>query len=419
MGLQRPVLNFDMQSFSRRTLWAEPKVEQLLSAPFVAEFVFRSPQIIDPTQKELVDFALVHRERSILVSQKAQEDPEKRSVEKNRLWVLKNTKAALSQLRGAIHSPKGRPIWCEHGRRGRVEFPNGIPSPIHGIVVVESLASVDLYPEAAKLPLEISGVPITYFSLSDFVNVSLQLRAIPELMEYLLARRALPDASLYRIGDELKLFRLYLLNGGNFNGCLGHQDAERAAGTHNDRLREILRRTSEYHYHSSFLEYVADCLATRDPSYRDGLSERMLEAFDPIEKREKYLLLQEVIAEMRLRERAEIGSGLLGAIEKLGEQETGFTFRTARIDSWPDWVFVLAASKNWERPALIENMELLVRGAMAFYGKTKCLFILDRDGVSFEVGRARPDVQLSPDDRLIGEKFFADLRTTSSEINGF
>lgn len=214
VGLSQ-VLNSSMQSFTKRTLWAEPQVEQLLSAPFIAEFIFRSPQIIDPTQKELVDFAFVHKERSILVSQKAQEEPGKRTAEKNRLWVLKNAKAGLSQLRGAIHSPKDKPTWCEHGRRGRVEFPRGIPSPIHGIVVVESLRAVDLQAGAAKLPLEISGVPVTYFSLSDFLNVALQLRTIPELLEYLSARRALPEASLYRIGDELKLFELYLLNDGN------------------------------------------------------------------------------------------------------------------------------------------------------------------------------------------------------------
>lgn len=202
-------------------------------------------------------------------------------------------------------------------------------------------------------------------------------------------------------------------------GCLGHQDAERAAGTHDNRLQEILSRISEYHYFSSLLEYVADCLCTRNPNYRDGLSERMLGAFDPSEKRGNYLLLQAVIPDMRLRERAEIGSGLLGAIQKLADQQTGFTFRTARVDSRPDWVFLLAASKNWKRPDLIEKMELLVRGAMAFYGKTKCFFILDRDGVSFEVGQTRPDVELTADDRLAGERFFAHLRVSSAEISGF
>jgi len=408
-----------MQVPSTRTLWAEPEVEQLLSAPFIAEFIFRSAQISDPTQKEVVDFALVHKQRSILISQKTQEEPEKRTAEKNRLWVLKNAKGALSQLRGAIHSRKDRTIWCDHPRRGRVEFVGGLPPAIHGIVVVESLSAVDLQPEATELPLEISGVPITYFSLSDFVNVALKLRTIPELLEYLGARRTLPEASLYRIGDELTLFELYLLNGGNLSGCLGHQDARRAGVTHREQLQETLARTAKYHYYSGLLEYVADCLATRNPNYAAGLPQKMLDAFDPSDNRQKYLLLQEVIANMRLRERAELGSGLHSATEKLSRQPTGFTFRSARIDSWPEWVFILAASKNWERAALIENIELLVRGAMAFYGKTKCLFVLDRDGASFEVGLTRPDAQPSPEDRRIGETFFANLRVASTDISVF
>jgi hypothetical protein len=413
------MLNSNMEVPSKRTLWAEPKVEQLLSVPFISEFIFRSPQIIDPTQKESVDFAFVHKQRSILVSQKAQEEPEKRTVEKNRLWVLKNAKNALSQLRGAIHSPKDKTIWCDHPRRGRVEFAGGLPQALHGIVVIESLHAVDLRAEADKLPLVVSGVPITYLSLGDFVNVALELRTIPELLEYLNARRTLPKASLYRIGDELRLFELYLLNGGTLNGCLGHRDAERAVETHSDRLQETLARASEYHYYSGLLEHVAECLATRNPRYAEGLPQRILGAFDPSDNRQNYMVLQEVIANMRLRERAELGSGLHGTIDKLADQPKGFIFCTARIDSWPEWVFVLAASKNWERPTLIEKMELLVRGAMAFYGKTECLFILDRDGGGFEVGKAGQDVELGPQDQRIGEHFFGKLRVASTEISGF
>lgn len=51
--------------------------------------------------------------------------------------------------------------------------------------------------------------------------------------------------------------------------------------------------------------------------------------------------------------------------------------------------------------------------------KQKGLFIVDRDGVSFEVGQSRPDVQLGPKDRQIGETFFASLRTASTEISRF
>jgi hypothetical protein len=38
-----------------RTDWAELQVEELLSAPLVSEFVFRSPKHNDPTEKEVID----------------------------------------------------------------------------------------------------------------------------------------------------------------------------------------------------------------------------------------------------------------------------------------------------------------------------------------------------------------------------
>jgi hypothetical protein len=45
-----------------RTSFAERQVEELLSIPLVAEFVFRSPQKIDGTQREVADFLLLYQE---------------------------------------------------------------------------------------------------------------------------------------------------------------------------------------------------------------------------------------------------------------------------------------------------------------------------------------------------------------------
>jgi hypothetical protein len=71
-----------------RTQWAERQVEALLSVPFISEFVFRSPQMIDASQKEVADLLILHKGKGLLISQKAQEDPEGRSDGKNELWVL-------------------------------------------------------------------------------------------------------------------------------------------------------------------------------------------------------------------------------------------------------------------------------------------------------------------------------------------
>jgi hypothetical protein len=51
------------------------QVEKVLAAPFISEFVFRSPQMLDGTQKEIADLLIVHKDNGLLVSQKAQDDP--------------------------------------------------------------------------------------------------------------------------------------------------------------------------------------------------------------------------------------------------------------------------------------------------------------------------------------------------------
>ena len=55
------------------------------------------------------------------------------------------------------------------------------------------------------------------------------------------------------------------------------------------------------------MEHVADCLATRNPKYAEGVSPAILAGYDPPASRSNYLLMQYVFANLRLRERAELG----------------------------------------------------------------------------------------------------------------
>src|ERR1700691_1980090 len=136
-----------------RTSWAEQQVEELLSIPLISESVFRSPKHNDPSEKEVIDHLLVHRDFGILISQKAQDDPERRTPRQNERWVLKNIQNALKPICGAIRKPDERPKWCEHQRRGRIEF-NALPRLVHGGALVETWNPVDLLPVATNLPLE-------------------------------------------------------------------------------------------------------------------------------------------------------------------------------------------------------------------------------------------------------------------------
>jgi hypothetical protein len=398
-----------------RTDWAELQVEDLLSVPLVSEFVFRSPKHNDPDEKEVIDHLIVHRQQSILISQKAQDDPEKRSVSRNELWVLKNIQNALKPIRGVIRNPGDRPKWCEHPRRGRVEF-DSVPPIIHSIALAETWHPVDLSSAADDLPLEYIGVPLTYLSINDFLNLVVQLRTVPELLEYLNARRTLPEASLRIVGDEWTLFEFYLMNGGSFAGCTGHDQARQKLGSNADVIAEALERNAEHRFYSGLLEHVADCLATRDPDYAQGLSDHLLSLFDPEGKRKNYILLQEILVDLRLRERAELGRAFYTVTERVFEQGEGITFMAAHLDG-RDRVFLFVATRKRSKAELSEVIHILAGAAMAHFKKRSCLVIVDRDGKHYDLALTRPDYQPTAEDEAAGQKHFGHLRMRSVDIS--
>lgn len=402
------------ERWQQRTDWAEWHVEGLLSQPFISERVFRSPQTLDKTQKEVVDFAIVHENSCLLVSQKAQDDPRRRSPDKNELWVRKKAKEAVAQLSGAIRA-QGKPMWCRHWRRGRVEFPDGLPRISHALALIETFHQVDLQSEEAHLPLTISGVPVTYMSLNDFLNLAHELRTIPELLEYLEARRGLPFPTLRLIGHEKPLFEYYLVEGESLAGCVGHADAELFTIAHEHELATILRTRMAERMSILAIEHVADALATRHPEYARDLPPDLLRVFDDPEHRSAYLALQGVIAGLKRVDRAYLGEGLLGARATLDHDGTGFTFKAAHFER-EGWVFVLCACRGVDRVEVLRRLTCLMRAAMAFYSATNCMVIVDREGVSYEVGLSRPGVELTAYDRSAGESLFRHQRHSVSVL---
>ena len=156
-----------------RTEWAERQTQELLSIPFISEFVFRNLRTVDgKTFHQAGDFLILHRGSGILIEQKCQEDPRERNPKKTALWARKKAKEGFRQLRRDLTRPKDRPVWCDHQRRGRVEFPNGLPVIRHGVVVVEVFEEVDLRADAEGLPLDFRSVPISYLSVNDFLNLA-------------------------------------------------------------------------------------------------------------------------------------------------------------------------------------------------------------------------------------------------------
>jgi hypothetical protein len=393
----------------RRTEWAERHVEEFLSLPFISEFVFRSPQTADRTQREVADFLVAHGQIGILISQKCQEDPSSRSVGKTESWVRKEAKRAVDQLRGALRTAIGKPIWCDHPRRGRVQFPNGLPKINHGIVVVEVFHPVDLEPDAADLPLDFQGTPISYFSVNDFLNLAVELRTTPELLEYLNARRSLPPRELHVVGDERSLFEFYLLNNGSMAGCLSRADARKATAAQQEDLIQLLRLKAKSDHYSKLLEHVADALATRNPECAKDISPAALAGLEPLSSRSGYLEMQGVLSNLRLPERAELGRAFHDAMQQLSVKPEGFVYTAWCLDSKPDLVLVFGSSKKLERRVLLDRMIVFMRGAMAFYRKERCLMVMDRDGVGYEVGLSQLQSAPTPEELQLGNQLFGHL----------
>ena len=153
-----------------RTLWAEKFVDTFSSRPLTAECVFHSPQYIDKDkQKEVCDHLLILRRNAILVSMKCQDNPTSRTGDKLRRWAIKNSTRAANQAKGALNTLAREHFWCDHSRRGRVDFEPSFIQVSHIVVLTEVLGDpVDL-PD--NLPLSLGEIPVTFLSVNDFLNL--------------------------------------------------------------------------------------------------------------------------------------------------------------------------------------------------------------------------------------------------------
>lgn len=402
--------------FKSRTQWAERHVDEFLSLPLVSEFVYRSPQALDGNQREVADFLVTYGLPGVLLSQKCQEDPTLRSGDKLDSWAHKAAKKGVAQLAGALRTGPGRPMRCQHRRRGNVNFPTGLPQVAHAVVLIEVFQSV-AFSGDEDFPLDFNRTPISYFSLNDFLNVAIELRTLPEIVEYLDRRRALGPAAVRTIGEERSLFGFYLLNESSFAGCVGIPDAKIVVAARARDLRGVLSRKRESDRFSRLLEHVADQLATRLPGYADGLPPAMVAEFDPQNDRQNYLAMQRVLADLRLRERAEMGRAFDEAITMAGTDDRSFVYRAMHLDSRPDWVYVFGSSKGFPRPTVLQRLETLMHGSLAHFGKSRCLVIIDRDGVSFDVGLSRTGYLPTPTDYSVGNELFGKLKIKDSALS--
>lgn len=393
----------------QRTDWAEIFVEHFTQAPLTAECVFRSPKYL-PADKELCDHILLLRKDGILVSLKCQEDPTGRTGDRLNRWAAKAARNGFRQAKVAIQRLEKTAIYCDHPRRGRVDFEANTITITNVMVVVEAFEPVELPNE---LPLECGGIPVTYISANDFLNMIDQLRAYPDIKNYLGVRRTLSGQALHTIGLEYALFEYYILNSESFMGCFEIQNALDFVAPRQNEIRDKIRRKLMQDRSAHHIEYVSDSLAKRNPDYRAGLDQQTLAGFDDPEKRSNYLILQEHLCDLPLSGRRMVGLQFESVINRVDDDPNpdSMCFTAVWTDTKPDFVYILISSKGVGRPELIRRSQNLLLGALAYYRKDAGMFVVDRDGVSYEVGLFK-DVPITSEMLTYGEKHFGKLKIT-------
>ncbi len=390
----------------QRTDWAEEYLDKFVAIPLAHECVYLRPYYL-PANKELCDFILLLRDRGIMISLKCQEDPSQKTGAKLKAWATKAANKAVDQLKGATRSVKERHFYCNHARRGKVDFQQNFIKLAHLLVLVETFEPVNLDKD---FPLSHSGIPVSYLSTNDFLNLTNELRAFPDMERYLNARKALPFETRKTIGAEQHLYQYFLIRG-SFDACKGLDHAKKHINSRARELHDLQTRKTQADSSALLIEDVADQLAVRHSGYREGLSEEMKARFDDPDNRKNYLLMQNELCDLPLPDRRLLGSRFKDIIERLKgtDQIECMAYQTSWIDAKPDFVYVLVSSKGVVRQELLKRCSDLLLGALSFYLKNRGMVIADRDGESYEV-QIVTKFQQSPETIEAGRHFFTERK---------
>ena len=395
------------EQWIRRSQWIEQYAARFASISFVREFVFPNPQYTKKQlQKEACDLLIARRDRALVVQMKSQEDPAARDPAKLSGWIEKNARDAAQQLGGSLRTLNAAPFWCMHPRRGRVNFSPGEFTALHGVVLIDcGIASMPL---PADLPLSAHGVAVHYFDTNDFLNVVMQLRSFHDIERYLAARAALPDDVRRRLGSEKIILEYYMLHDASFANWATYEDASRAAAAEREDRDRLFHEKQARDKDAAFVEYIADTLATRLPNYQDGLDADTLARFDADENRQRYLVMQDILADLSLVARRQLGRGLFEAFGppiKHGKKK--LVYRALYLDELPGFAFVALSTEGYERQQVIHCAFVLLGGALAHFEYSDGMVIADRDGDGFEIALVRGYTPTEADVRMGKERFGA------------
>jgi hypothetical protein len=128
------------------------------------------------------------------------------------------------------------------------------------------------------------------------------------------------------------------------------------------------------------------------------------------------LILQEILTDLRLTERAALGKQFHDLTEGMGEQSRGQKFCAAHVDG-RDWVFVFISCKHTPKARLFEIATELTGAALAHYQKKNCFVVIDRDGQHYDLMLSNPEYEPDAADIVAGKKHFGHLRMKAVDIS--
>ena len=393
-----------------RTTWAEEQAARFCGFPLTAETVFLRLKYEKGGEKEVCDLLLALRSEAIVLSLKHQEDPRHRTGEHLARWCTKAAKDAARELGGALKTIQSRPFWCDHVKRGRLEFKPGALRIRHAIACVETAEGIEL---PNDLPDDLRGIPVTYMTSSDLLNIVKELHSFADIMEYLDARLKMSRGLRRTIGLEEPLYSYYLLNDQSFDGC---QDFEDVIAILDAEGEELERRIAEKHKADSLAEIIESVAYSLDQPPPDavtpgaGVSARFAGALQEAD----HTKAQEYLCDLRLGERRTIGEKFLEARAKVQQEPQGFVYSTMYSDG-RDFLLVCAVAKRLDKAKIFERAESLLSLSLAHHRKNVGMIVVEREGGAYVTMLIEGKID-SPEAIAAGNRLFGHHRITHTPI---
>jgi hypothetical protein len=209
---------------------------------------------------------------------------------------------------------------------------------------------------------------------------------------------------------KLTLYEQYLLNEGGFAGWSGFENALSQSAMRTQQVAEIVVEKHRLDIEAQYVEKVMDCLSTRLSNYEQGLASEVIAAFDASDRRRNYLSMQEELCDLTLLERRQLGQLRDDVVSQIQGDPSGLAHRTY-IDHSRGRLYIVAASKGFDRKRVIDAAQIILTAGLTYYGKQRGMIIVERLGENFELAMADGFSQ-HEQFKALGERLFAHLRVS-------